>query len=276
MKYRLKNRSNNLLQTLKALKEPQGFVVIGILFMALFTQQSCTPQRKVVYLQQPASGATINTIPPYEVKITAGDILSVQVYMENPDAFPGLNTSQQNTLTDNRSGYEKGYTVDVNGMIDLPLIGKVDVNNKTIGNAKQAIVAAYSKYMTNPIVVLKKLSFKVTILGEVNKPGLYYVPNEKLTFLEALGLAGDLNQYADRKEIKLIRQQDGANKEMVIDLTTQQPLQPDYFYVYPDDVIYVKPIKRKGLANINPGVAVITSIITTAAVVTSIILTNSK
>ena len=130
--------------------------------------------------------------------------------------------------------------------------------------------------MENPVVVLKKLSFKITILGEVNKPGLYYIPNEKLSFLEAIGIAGDLTSNADRQQIKLIRQQDGANQEMIIDLTTQQVLQPAFYFVYPDDVIYVKPVKRKALANINPGVAVITSIITTAAIVVSIILTNSK
>lgn len=208
--------------------------------------------------------------------VNVGDILSVQVYMDNPDAFPGLNTSQDKNFIDNRSAYEKGFTVDGNGFIDLPLIGKVEVKNKTISDAKNAIALAYNKYMENPVVVLKKLSFKITVLGEVNKPGLFYVPNEKLSFLEALGMAGDLTNNADRQQIKLIRQQDGSNKEIIIDLTTQQALQPEFYYVYPDDVIYIKPIKRKALANINPGVAVITSIITTAAVVTSIILTNSK
>jgi len=236
---------------------------------------SCTPQKKVVYLQGGSSSQS-SAIKPFEVLINVGDILSVEIFMENPDAFPGLNTSQDRSFTDDRSAYEKGYTVDVNGYIDLPLVGKVLLKDKTIAEAKTALVNAYGRYMENPIVILKKLSFKVTILGEVNKPGLYYIPNERLTFLEALGMAGDLNQYADRTEIKLIRHQNGTTSEVSIDLTSKQPLQQDYYYVYPDDVIYIKPMRRKGLANINPGVAVITSIITTAAVVTSIILTNSK
>ena len=177
-------------------------------------------------------------------------------------------------LVDNRSAYEKGFAVDDNGDVDLPLAGKVNVANKSITEAKAVIASAYLKYMQNPVVVLKKLSFKFTILGEVNKPGLYYVPNEKVTFLEALGMAGDLTNYGDRKEIKIFRKANGDLKELLVDLTSQQVLQPEFRYVYPDDVIYIKPVKRKALANSNPGVVVITSVITTAAIVISLILKN--
>lgn len=255
------------------MNKPLAKGIFYILISAIFT--CCTPQKKIVYLQSdnPHSAAT-GSANNFELKIYPNDILSVQVFTDNPEAFPGLNFAADRQIVDNRSAYEKGFAVDDSGLVDLPLIGSIPVSGKTIAQAKQIILAAYGKYMQNPVVVLKKLSYKFTILGEVNKPGLYYVPNEKITFLEALGTAGDLTNYADRTEIKIFRKSTGEMKELTMDLTTQQVLQSEFMYVYPDDVIYIKPIKRKALANSNPGVVVITSIITTAAVVISLILRN--
>lgn len=243
------------------------------IFIFFIILTSCTPQKKIVYLQNNNSQqhALIND-SGFTLKIFPNDILSVQVFTDNPEAFPGLNFNPDRQIADNRSAYEKGFVVDQEGNIDLPLAGNINVAGKTITEAKSAIIAAYAKYMQNPVVSLKKLSYKFTILGEINRPGLYYVANEKLTFLEALGMAGDLTSYADRTDIKIFRKSNGEIKELMLDLTSQQVLQPVYMYVLPDDVIYIKPIKRKALANINPGVVVITSIITTAAVVTSLIL----
>ncbi|MBL0342298.1 MAG: SLBB domain-containing protein [Bacteroidetes bacterium] len=126
--------------------------------------------------------------------------------------------------------------------------------------------------MDAPIVVVKKLSFKVTVLGEVNKPGLYYVNNEKITLLEALGMAGDLNNYGDRQEIKIVRQSDEGYKELKVDLTTKAALNTEVAYLYPDDVVYVKPIKRRNVLTISPTVAVITSILATFTIMLSVIL----
>jgi polysaccharide biosynthesis/export protein len=257
-----------------------------ILFSVLAVLISCTPQRKLVYFQQPSSTtkadslkkANSTTTPDFELKIYPQDILSIQLFTINPDAMPGISTSIDKQVIDNRTSYEKGFIVDKNGMVDLPLIGSVHLGGLTLAVAKDSLINRFRQYVEEPVVVVKKLSFKITVLGEVNKPGLFYIPNEKMTFAEALGMAGDLTNYADRTEIKIFRKGEGNQlDEIKVDLTKTDILSPENRYVQQDDLIYVKAIKRKALANINPALVVFTSLISTTAITIAIILRlNSK
>jgi polysaccharide biosynthesis/export protein len=148
----------------------------------------------------------------------------------------------------------------------------VNVAGLNMTDARDTLVRRFEYFMDAPVVMLKKLSFKITILGEVTRPGLYYVENEKITFLEALGMAGDLTIFGDRKGVKLIRQTKEGYKEILIDMTTKTPLNSEVAYLYPDDVIYVTPIGRKAASTIAPSVLIITSILTTMALVITAIL----
>lgn len=235
---------------------------------------SCTPQKKLIYFEKGMSGpAAADPGVSTDLKIYPEDILSVQLFTINPDAMPGISTSIDKQVIDNRSSYEKGFIVDRNGFLDLPLVGKIPVAGLTLLDARDTIVHRFSAFVDDPVVVLKKLSFKCTILGEVNKPGMYYIPNEKMTIIEALGMAGDLNNYADRTEIKIFRKlENNEVKELKFDLTKTDILLPQNRYVQQDDIIYVKPIRRKALANINPALVVITSMISTTAIVISLII----
>ena len=232
---------------------------------------SCTSQKKVVYMQDDHDSNS-GTLPDFILMIIPGDILSIQVYTVNTEAFPGIASEIDKQVIDNRSAYEKGFVVDNAGVVELPLIGRVKLSELSISDAKDTLSNRFRVYMDDPVVILKKLSFKITVLGEVNKPGLYYIPNEKLTLLEALGMAGDLTYYGDRKEIKVIRRDGNNYREIIVDITTKEPLKSDVAFVHPDDVIYVKPVKRRNLANLNPGVGVITSIIATLTLIASVIL----
>lgn len=205
------------------------------------------------------------------------DILSVQLFTINPEAMPGLSANFDKGLVDNRTFYEKGFIVDKSGYLELPLIGKFKVDGLSIAAAKDSITNRFNQYIEDPVVVLKKLSFKFTVLGEVAKPGLYYIPNEKMTIAEAIGWAGDLTNYGDRTDIRIYRKASNEKlTEIKLDLTKTEAL-TTYRYLYPDDIIYVKPIRRKALANINPALVVITSVISTTAIVISLIIrTNGK
>lgn len=241
-----------------------------LLTALLLAASSCTPQKEIVYFQHFDNQAS--KVPDFELKIFPEDILSVQLFTINPEALPGLSANFDKSIVDNRTFYEKGFVVDRFGYLDLPLAGKLKVAGLTLSVAKDSIAGRFTRFIEDPVVVLKKLSFKITVLGEVNKPGLYYIPNEKITFAEALGLAGDLTNYGDRTDIKIYRKDDyDLVREIKIDLT-----QPDaliqHRYIHPDDIIYIKPIKRKALANINPALAVITSIISTTAIIISLII----
>lgn len=242
------------------------FLIIALLIVV----SSCTPQKEIVYFQNFDSNAS--QASDFELKIFPEDILSVQLFTINPDAMPGLSANFDKGIVDNRTFYEKGFVVDRFGYLDLPLAGKLKVAGLSLSAAKDSITGRFNQFIDDPVVVLKKLSFKITVLGEVNKPGLYYIPNEKMTFAEALGMAGDLTNYGDRTDIKIYRKDvDDKVREIKIDLTKPDALIQNR-YVHPDDIIYIKPIKRKALANINPALVVITSVISTTAIVISLII----
>ncbi|MBL6448124.1 polysaccharide biosynthesis/export family protein [Fulvivirga sp. 29W222] len=139
--------------------------------------------------------------------------------------------------------YLEGYSVNDAGQITLPVIGTVTVKDMTLEEVQQVIQDNTKQYLNNATVIVKLLSFKITVLGEVKNPGYHYVFNNQVTILEALGLAGDLTQYGNRKNIKLIRQHPEGNMVVLINLTDPKLLQSEYFYLMPNDVLYVEPLK---------------------------------
>ncbi|MDQ3051517.1 MAG: polysaccharide biosynthesis/export family protein [Bacteroidota bacterium] len=248
-----------------------NFQRIVLLVLVLFLC-SCGSQKKFAYLQDRKDQSNAGTMPEFTLTISPNDILSIQVLTVNTEAFPGIASTVDKQVIDNRSSYEKGFIVDKFGFVELPLIGKVNLAGLTITDARDTLVQRFEFYMDAPVVILKKLSFKITILGEVNKPGLYYVENEKITLFEALGLAGDLTIFGSREDLKLIRRTKDGYREIIIDLTTKASLNTEVAYLHPDDVLYVKPIGRRGAATLSPSVLIVTSVLTTIILVVSVIL----
>ena len=233
------------------------FVLIGFMF-------SCTPQRKIVYFQN-NTGNTTDT-SAFEMRLAIGDIITVDLYTINPDAFPGIGISKDRaTIVDNRSSYEKGFTIDKSGKVILPYIGEVFLQGFSIPEARNLITQKFKAYLDEPVIVVKKLSFKISVIGEVQKPGLYYVPNERITLIEGLALAGDVANYADRTNIKIIRQTAQGSIEIPIDLTNQSSLVGAGKYLYPDDVVYVAPSRKKAFSQISVAAGIFTSIATSLA-----------
>ncbi|MFM2157104.1 MAG: hypothetical protein RL516_1853 [Bacteroidota bacterium] len=232
-------------------------VLIGFMF-------SCTPQRKIVYFQN-NTGNTTDT-SAFEMRLAIGDIITVDLYTINPDAFPGIGISKDRaTIVDNRSSYEKGFTIDKSGKVILPYIGEVFLQGFSIPEARNLITQKFKAYLDEPVIVVKKLSFKISVIGEVQKPGLYYVPNERITLIEGLALAGDVANYADRTNIKIIRQTAQGSIEIPIDLTNQSSLVGAGKYLYPDDVVYVAPSRKKAFSQISVAAGIFTSIATSLA-----------
>lgn len=240
------------------------------IFIALFSafaiiMVGCVPQKKIVYFQNKADSKGKDTsalavpVRP-DMMVYKKDIINVLVYTENPDALPGIGSKLEDRTMDNRPAYERGFTVEDNGDLVLPLIGPVPVAGLTIDQAKQEIAKRYKKYVANPVVVVKKLSFKISVLGEVAKPGMYFISYESITLLEALSVAGDLTKYGSRTDIKVIRIIDGKQEEFVLDLTDNKTLYSKLFYLKQDDVIYVRQLKNKRWADSAAQVSVVTSI----------------
>jgi len=243
-------------------------VVVLFLLGCMF---SCTPQKKIVYFQNNAGNT--NDTSAFEMKLAIGDIITVDLYTINPDAFPGIGISKDRaTIVDNRSAYEKGFTIDKSGKVILPYIGEVMLQGLSVPEARDLITQKFKAFLDEPVIVVKKLSFKVSIVGEVQKPGLYYVPNERITLIEGLALAGDVANFADRTNIKIIRQTANGSIEIPIDLTDQSSLVGAAKYLYPDDVVYVAPSRKKAFSQISVASGIFTSIVTSLVLIGTLYL----
>ncbi len=249
-----------------SIRKIAAIVLLGIM-------ASCTPQKKLVYFQGQVPSLKEGS---YKLRIYPGDILSIYVFTINSDAFPFLAQPGEKPINDSRSPYERGYVVTENGEVKIPLIGSVTIKGLTLQEAGDLIESKFKVYMEDPIVTIRKLNFKVTVLGEVNKPGTYYIYNDRATLPEVLGLAGDLTGFGNRTNVKLIREENNDSKQFVLDLTSSNVLSAETYFLHPDDIIYVEPTRKRAFQNVSPTVTIFTSVITTAVLVFTFIITNNK
>lgn len=139
----------------------------------------------------------------------------------------------------------QGYLVDQNGYIDFPVLGQLKVQGLTIEEAKGQIYGLLQEYLKDPVVEMRFLNLKITILGEVNLPGVQRLSNKRVTLLEALGMAGDLSDYANRNNVLVIREEEGRRTYTRLDLQSAEIFTSPYFYMQQNDVIYVEPIQAR-------------------------------
>lgn len=245
-----------------------------IIFFLIIVFGSCTPQKKLIYFQGEIPSISADSI--YKARIYAGDLLLINIFTINSEAYPFLSSPKDASGADSHSAYEKGNVVNENGEIKLPLIGTVLLKGLTIAEASILLEQKFKEFILEPIVTVKKLNFKITVLGEVNKPGTYLIQNEKATLPEVLGLAGDLSQFADRQNLRIIRDENGQRFDFSLDLTDAKSLLAHSYYLHPDDIVYVSPLRRKAFQNISPSVTVFTSILTSAVVVLTFLYVTTK
>lgn len=232
------------------------FLKALFVFLVCVLVTSCYSKKELVYLQSPEYSSLYptqikNRRPDY--KIQPNDVLYVTI--QNPDTETYQFFNQGNQTMNQRGGNEAslfllGYSVNQNGMITLPLLGKIKVENLTLIEATNVIQDEVDKYLRNSSVNVKMVSFKMSVLGEVNNPGYYYVYNGQCTVLEALGLAGDLTQQGNRENIKLIRQTDNGAEIILLDLTSPDLVNSKYYYMQPNDALYVEPTDQQ-IARLN-------------------------
>lgn len=208
--------------------------IIGfIIFVQLFT--ACKLKEKIVYFNQSSNDSTSTTVF-VPIKIKVDDYLSVQVTDLDNETVALFDPE----LRSDNSG-EFGYLVDVLGQIALPVIGKVSVLGLTKTDAEELIVKRLKEYLKNPIVHIRILNFKVTVLGDVKSPGTFTIKTQRLTVLDAIGMAGDLKMNGLRNNILVLRDNDGIKQEYRLDLTAKSALSSPVYYLQQNDVVYVEP-----------------------------------
>ncbi len=181
-----------------------------------------------------------------DIRIQPDDLLEIGVYAEDPVAVApftlegvGARTKEENNVTGNN------YLVDQQGDVSFPNLGKIHLAGLSIEQARDTFKLKIGRYIKEPIVNVRWLNFKFTVLGEVARPATYTLPERSVTVLEAVGLAGDLTNYGNRENILIIREQDGTREFGRINLRDRAVFSSPYFYLKQNDVIYVEPLKQK-------------------------------
>ena len=225
-----------------------GFFPLVLLLLI----SSCSVKKIVYFNDLPADTTRIlkQAAGFTEPVIQTDDILDITIQTLDPTTAAVANQAVAvHTAGQNFSQVVSGFLVDKEGYVNMTLLGKVEVAGLTTYQARERITTLAAQFYKDPTVQVRFANFKVTVLGEVARPATYTVPNEKVTILDALGLAGDLTIYGKRENVLLVRDQ-GKEKELVrLNLNDSDVFQSPYFYLRQNDVIYVEPGKAKAAAN---------------------------
>lgn len=234
--------------------------------MVCISLSGCIRYGDMAYMQD------ANYLEPYEnyriedYKIKPFDNLVVKMNSFDGELTDLINQDQTTImLNDAKSAlYFNSYTVDDNGSIVLPLLGEVTVWHKSIAEIKAMLELMLKDYVKYPTVNVKLSNYQVTVLGEVKDPGIKNYYDSKLTIFQALGLAKDLTPYGNRRQLKLIRETENGTVVVPIDLTNPNLMESDFYFLKPNDLIYVEPVKARAFQLNKANIELITGVFTFA------------
>lgn len=215
---------------------------------------SCVSKKKLTYLQYSDTSAKYDisvdeinaSATPITYKIMPYDNLFIRVVTPDPQWSELFNPTPSGTagMTE-ESAALVGYSVDGNGYIEIPFVGKVDVGGKTLAEIKVELDLIFKKYINDAYITVRLVNNYVGILGEVNAPGRYKLSKERLNVFEALSMAGDMNEYSNRQKVQLIRPSPYGPIIKEFSLADRTILSSEFYYVMPNDIIYVMPMHGK-------------------------------
>lgn len=227
------------------------FVISPMICILVIMISSCVTQKNVEYLQDEEKNTkTFIEAKIDDYKLKAHDELYIQINsLDEASANVFSNsTSQQSNYAGSLQPYGASlvsYTVNKEGFVLLPLIGTIYVKDKTVSQVSEILRDSLSNILSQPVVSIKLVNRFISVLGEVHNPGHYPYAQERLTIFDALGLAGDVTEYGNRNEVLLARNENGKNIRIILDLTRSDLLASGYYYLRPNDLVYVKPLQKK-------------------------------
>ena len=228
----------------------KSFIIL--VFCTLFIV-SCTSYKNVPYLQNPeVVNSYQEMLPMYDAKIMPKDLLTITVNTSDPEAAAPFNLTVQSPINVNRSTLTtqptlQQYLVSNDGSIDFPVLGRLQVGGLTKNEAENMIREKLGDYLREtPIVTVRMSNYKIAVLGEVARPGMFTVSNEKVNIFEALAMAGDLTVWGMRDNVKLIREDAAGKREIIeLNLNNAEIVTCPYYYLQQNDILYVSPNKTK-------------------------------
>ncbi|WP_103068522.1 polysaccharide biosynthesis/export family protein [Aquimarina sediminis] len=222
-----------------------------LLFLILVSIFSCKTPEDVVYFQNSENLEKITSTNTFTPVFKVDDIVSIMVSAADMDAARPFNLMQGTSLSSSigengasnagSGGVEPTYLIDEEGNIDFPVLGSLKIAGLTRIQVKEMVKEKLKIYINDPIVSVRLKNFKITVMGEVSRPGSYTIPNERVTIIEALGLAGDMTIKGKRGNIMVIRENEGENTYHRVDLTSKSIFESPVYYLAQNDVLYVEP-----------------------------------
>lgn len=238
---------------------------LTLVVIIVFTLTSCVSKKNMIYFQ---SDAIIENeiLKNYAPKIQTDDELTIFVSALDPESAASFNIM----LTGQGGGNTTiSYLVDINGNITFPVLGEIKVVGMTTNELKKHLTSKLESYIKDPIVTIRLENFRITILGEVRSPGSFNVSSERISISEAIGMAGDLTIQGKRKNILLIRNNDGKFEKIRLDLTNESLFKSPYYYLAQNDILYVEPNRAKVNSS---ALGTTSSIISLATAILSVVL----
>ena len=226
------------------------FLSIGLLY-------SCASKKDLVYLQGIENQKSYEASLKYEIKLQPDDLLSIVVSAENPEITMPFNLPQVQGNVGATSTSGRTFLIDNDGFIDYPVLGKIKLGGLTRTQATAKLTEMIGNYINAPSIAMKILNFKISVLGEVLRPGNYTVNGERISILEALSLAGDLGIYGKRKNVLIIHDDEGKKTYTRIDITDANLLNSPQYYLSQNDVIVVEANRTKlNSSVVGPNIAI--------------------
>lgn len=245
--------------------------------LLLLTMTSCASKKDFLYLQSTAASTATESVSSYETTIQPDDVLLLLIASENAEVSAPYNLKAYSILNTTEAGaigreQMQTYIVDKQGQIDFPLLGMIKVGGLTKAQAIALLKDKLKDHVKDAVINLRILNYKVTVLGEVNRPGAITISSERITLLEALGMAGDLTIYGNRKNLLIVREVDGVKTMNRVDITQSDFLTSPFYYLTQNDVVYVEPNKTRINSsvigpNVTVGISIVSLIITVIVLV---------
>ena len=258
---------------------------ISLMFiMGALLLSSCVPMKKMLLLKD-AEMANENKSVEYtnerslDYKIQPGDnlyIRAINIIDEKSSGVLNGESGRGSYLTSDAAIYLNAYTVNKDGYIDYPLTGFVEVKNLTVEQVKEKLQEELSKYVKETALMVKLASFDLTILGEVTRPGKYKVYQSEISILEALALSGNVTNFAKNESVKIVRRTDNGSEIVTVNIGDADILSSPYYYLKPNDIIYVEPLKFKQWGFTSFPYSTVMSIISLAVTVTTLAINLNR
>lgn len=226
-------------------------VIFWVFFLAALTSCGSVKHTEMLMMKDIQNQlAAIDNLPA--LKIQTDDILSIHVSSRNPETVAAFQqTAGESSLASSGEralGIQEGYRVDETGNIYLPFVGKVYAAGKTILELREEVSTKLIAFFPDATVQVRFMNFRVTLIGEVMRPNAYIIPNERLNILEAIGMAGDFTPYARRNSVLIMRERNQVREFVRLNTQDTSLFRSPYFYLSPNDIVYVEPLKAKQYA----------------------------